>query len=634
MKKRKLILATIALFLTATIFASTTRYVSPSGSNTFPFTSLATASTSISAAVTVSVNGDVILVNDGTYVFSSTLTINKGITLKSINGSSAAIIDGNNSVKCLLINNPNAVVEGFTVQNGYNPSGFGGGVNIVNGGLVKFCTIKNNRARDGGGVAIDNSGYLENCYVTDNIANNGSGAGYGGGVRLLNGGEIRNCVITGNTSVRYGGGVNIWNAGKVKNCVIAKNTAPAGKGAGIRTRNNSYVYNCIIYYNNGDNWVAGGGSYHFYNSCVNASIPAGKKTSTINSVPMFVDLTPGSENYRLQAGSPAIDAGVNIGWMASVPDLDGNTRIVNGTVDMGAYEYVSAPTDTDGDGVADANDDYPADPLRAFDNFFPSGGFGTLGFEDLWPSKGDYDFNDLVVDYRFKTVTNASNNVVEIYATFKVKAFGAGYRNGFGFQFPNANVAASDLAVSGYDLQEGYISLAANGLEQGQAKPTVIVYDNSFNIMQHPGSGTGVNTEQWAPYVSPESLHIYIAFAGTYTMAQVDIENFNPFLVINKFRNDEVHLPDYVPTDLANTWQFGYADDDSDPSSNRYYKTATNLPWAINIPEPFDYPTERTVITSAHLKFAAWAESDGVLFPNWYQDLPGYRNSGNIYNHP
>jgi len=633
MKTKLLLLVLWTSMFLSTSFA-TTIYVSLSGSNTAPYTSLATAATDIMTAVSASSTGDIILVNDGTYTLLTKITVTKGITLKSINGSSMVMIDGNNITKCFEIDHANAIVEGFTIQNGYNPTGFGGGVNIISGGTVKFCTIKDNQARDGGGVAMDNGGFLENCYILDNLASNNSGSGYGGGIRLLSGGEVRNCVVAGNTSVKYGGGVNIWNSGKVKNCVITDNTAPAGNGAGIRTRNNSKVYNCIIYYNNGENYALSGSGYHYYNSCTTPGLGGAYSTSCISSVPMFVSLVPGSEDYRLQAGSPCIDVGMNIGWMATIPDLDNNTRIVNAIVDMGPYEYFFAPVDTDGDGVADTNDDYPTDPLRAFDNFFPASGFATLAYEDLWPSKGDYDFNDLVVDYRFKTVTNASNNVVEIFATFTIKAFGAGFRNGFGFQFPNSNVNTSNLTVSGYDLQEGYISLAANGLEQGQTKPTIIVYDNSFNIMQHPGYGTGVNTEQWAPYVTPGTLDIYLAFTGTYTMAQVDIENFNPFIIINKNRDDEVHLPDYLPTDLANTWQFGYADDDSDAGINRYYKTETNLPWAINIPESFDYPRERLVITSAHLKFAEWAESNGVLFPDWYKDLPSYRNSANIYNHP
>ncbi len=63
---------------------------------------------------------------------------------------------------------------------------------------------------------------------------------------------------------------------------------------------------------------------------------------------------------------------------------------------------VGGGTDADGDGVPNDEDDYPNDGDRAFDNYYPANGPGTLAYEDLWPGKGDYDFNDLVLDYRFK----------------------------------------------------------------------------------------------------------------------------------------------------------------------------------------------------------------------------------------
>jgi len=64
-------------------------------------------------------------------------------------------------------------------------------------------------------------------------------------------------------------------------------------------------------------------------------------------------------------------------------------------------------------------------------NNFPATGFGTLAFEDLWPGKGDYDFNDLVLDYKFEITTNSSNYINEVVGTFVIKAFGAGLENGF-----------------------------------------------------------------------------------------------------------------------------------------------------------------------------------------------------------
>ena len=632
MKKRILLLTLIVGLLFTEVFASgITRYVSPAGNSTSPYTSLTTAANNIMDAVLICNNGDIVMVDDGTYILSTNIIIEEGITVKSINGKDFAIIDGNNTVRCFYIDHNNAIVDGFTIQNGYNPSGFGGGVNIDDGGTLKNCTIKNNQARDGGGIALDNGGLVENCYILDNNADNNGSSGYGGGVRLLNGGEIRNCVITGNTSVKYGGGVNVWNSGMIMNCVIAKNTAP--HGAGIRTRQNAEVYNSIIYYNIGDNYEVSGSGYHYYNSCTTPALPSSYSTNCISSAPSFTNTASGLEDYRLLSASPCIDVGMNFGWMATVLDLDGNTRIENGIVDMGPYESLTAPTDTDGDGVADVDDDYPNDPDRAIDNYYPASGYGTLAYEDLWPAKGDYDFNDLVCDYKFQTVTNSSNNIVEVFGTFIIKAFGAGFENGFGFQLANDNIFNSDISVTGYDLQEGYITLNGNGTEAGQSIPTIIVYDNSFNLMPHPGQGIGVNTDPPAPYVIPDTISVYMDITDNiYTLAQLDIPNFNPFIIVNLERGVEVHLPNYEPTDLVDESYFGTFEDDSDPSINRYYKTENNLPWAINIYESFEYPKERVEIIATYLHFVEWAESSGILFTDWYNNTdPGYRNEANIY---
>lgn len=267
-------------------------------------------------------------------------------------------------------------------------------------------------------------------------------------------------------------------------------------------------------------------------------------------------------------------------------------------------------------------------------NLYPAFGPGTLAYEDLWPGKGDYDFNDLVLDYQFEIMTNTENYVEQLIGTFTIRAFGASYENGFGFQL-SGTIDPADVAVIGTNLSESFIVLDPNGAEANQSKPTIIVYDNAFALMPHPGIGIGVNTEQDAPYVDPVTLTINILFSqNTYTINQLDIANFNPFLIVNKVRGHEVHLPNYPPTDLADLSLFGMWEDDSDPLTGKYYLTVNNLPWAINIYESFDYPKEKQEVIWAHLKFAEWATSGGILFPDWYKNLPGYRNNNLIYQRP
>ncbi|WP_371851076.1 DUF4842 domain-containing protein [Schleiferia thermophila] len=95
-----------------------------------------------------------------------------------------------------------------------------------------------------------------------------------------------------------------------------------------------------------------------------------------------------------------------------------------------------------------------------------------------------------------------------------------------------------------------------------------------------------------------------------------------------------MHLPDYPPTSLADLNLFGTGDDDSNPSSGKFYKNKQNLPWAIHVSGTFDYPVEKAKITDAHLKFSQWAQSVGSIYPDWYLHLPGYRNPEKIYQVP
>lgn len=311
-----------------------------------------------------------------------------------------------------------------------------------------------------------------------------------------------------------------------------------------------------------------------------------------------------------------------------------------GVDNAGVYESLDEITiieqgdefaDSDGDGVPDETDAYPDDDQRAFNNYTPGENtYATLAYEDLWPEKGDYDFNDLVIDYRFNHITNANNNVVEIKADFTIQAIGAGFENGFAFELPFE--ASKVQSVSGQSLESGYTDIQANGTEAGNQNAVIIVFENAYDIINSGGSF--VNTIVDQEYVEPESISISIELSSPLPMNQTGTAPHNPFIIANSNRGYEVHLSGYEPTDLADESVFGESFDDTKPEEDKFYQSESNLPWAIHIPVSFDYPIEQISIEKAHQKFAEWAMSGGTEFPDWYEDNAGYRDESKIYQKP
>ncbi|OJJ16420.1 hypothetical protein BKI52_34605 [marine bacterium AO1-C] len=292
-------------------------------------------------------------------------------------------------------------------------------------------------------------------------------------------------------------------------------------------------------------------------------------------------------------------------------------------------EATNSGTDTDNDGVADVNDDFPDDPNKSFSNHLPGENtFGTLAFEDLWPSKGDFDFNDLVVNYHYELITNAQDQVTEMKAQYVIRAVGASYQNGFAVQLP---INASDVAsVTGTQLTENYVTLASNGVEAGQSKAIVMVFDNAYKHVQRP-AGFFVNTERNAPVVTADTFNLTITLASPIAFSTLNGAPYNPFIMVNKVRGHEVHLIDKEPTDLADLTLLGTSQDKSKPNQAKYYRTRNNLPFALHIPVSFDYPLEKKAINSAFLKFVEWAQSEGSSFTDWYLNQTGYRDETKIY---
>ena len=297
------------------------------------------------------------------------------------------------------------------------------------------------------------------------------------------------------------------------------------------------------------------------------------------------------------------------------------------SADVTAVPPVDAPGDSDKDGVTNVFDQFPNDPLRAYTNYYPSStDYTSLLVEDLWPSLGDFDFNDLVIDGQYQNVTNAQSNIVELNIKLKVRAIGAGFNNGFGIQLPVAPSVVSSVTLTD---QTGAVSNI--GVESGQSLATIIAFNDAYTLLPSMGGGTGVNVNHGVGYRTPVDITVHILFSTPQSPATLGSAPYNPFIFVNGDRTKEIHMANAKPTAKAKTAFFGQSDDGSNPSNSIYYKSKNNLVWMIEVPSTFSYDLETKDITKAYLHFGAWAQSGGTLFKDWYLNNPGYRDNTLIY---
>ncbi len=179
------------------------------------------------------------------------------------------------------------------------------------------CTLIGNQGSTGGGT------YQCTNYNCTLMGNSGSGGG-------MNGGISYNCLVISNASTYQGGGAY---QGTLYNCTVIGNPAnnPGASGGGVYSCS---LYNCIVYSNtapSGSNWAGS----TFIRSCT-MPMPMPSGSGNITNPPSFVDAAAG--DYRLKCGSPGINAGGN-SYVVTATDFNGNPRIVDGTVDMGACEF-------------------------------------------------------------------------------------------------------------------------------------------------------------------------------------------------------------------------------------------------------------------------------------------------------
>jgi len=236
----------------------------------------------------------------------------------------------------------------------------GGGVSLRGPASAQILnnTISDNfmRGADGGGIALFAAG---TPLIQGNLIRNNHSNLNGGGIVMSNQSDanIIENVITKNSASR-GGGIYWQVPSGTRGPLLVNNTLVANDSSSTQGSEifaggfdiNALVINTII--------VGKSGQTAFFCDNINDLNPPGMRfndvynpsgstyggictdptgsNGNISADPLFTSHT----NFRLMAGSPAIDVGDNSAPDLPAKDFAGHPRIVNGTVDLGAYEFI------------------------------------------------------------------------------------------------------------------------------------------------------------------------------------------------------------------------------------------------------------------------------------------------------
>jgi hypothetical protein len=270
----------------------------------------------------------------GLYISSASITAT--ITGGSISGNTAG-----NGGGIVLAGGLDTTISGTVIAGNTAATGTGGGITISgNSATSDYSTlnisksyIRGNRATTYGG-GFNNGGWADttmtNCMVTGNL-NEGNIYCDGGGIYNSGTLSVLNSTVVGNYTTRYGGG--LFGGGTVGNSIIWGNSS-----GGSLSYYNIYGSPSVSYSDIGPSQITYEGS-----------------NGNINLPPQFADLQQASSgnpttagNFHIQGSSPCVDSGNNADAPAGA-DIDGDTRIINGIVDMGADETLGPNATTIGE---------------------------------------------------------------------------------------------------------------------------------------------------------------------------------------------------------------------------------------------------------------------------------------------
>ena len=238
------------------------------------------------------------------------------------------------------------IMTGIEFHANYAPSCIGGALSIDSSAVfLDRAVFTDNYGLNGGGMYIMRCNHKE-CHMSNLLFDSNISGHFAGGLAFKDASpDVNNILVTNNESIGVScSGVFFYNncSPKMNNCIVYSNY----------WKDTSIIPDTIQMLDTVQMWVwhyDDGYAPEFRNCLVEGGLKKirGNEYITvfedvIDTDPLFVDFE--GHDFRLRPNSPCVDAGLATtpSYVLEGMDLEGNARVINGRIDMGPYECLTA----------------------------------------------------------------------------------------------------------------------------------------------------------------------------------------------------------------------------------------------------------------------------------------------------
>ena len=258
---------------------------------------------------------------------------------------------------------------------------------------------------------------------------------------------------------------------------------------------------------------------------------------------------------------------------------------------------------------------------------------GFYAFEDLWPSKGDYDMNDVVIKVERETLFTSAKAEKFAYLLTIYSTYTTGLNNGLGIHWRNGD----QKYYGGGAFPEEY-TISRTGNDNFEPYKLADEQIHFPLVERNEGRGTQRYYVLLTDNVKHEAGNTFkITFKNDFTndgfSNSNNFEGFSVFLYRNQGTDitangqKEIHLTNEYPSELIDTDYFGKGIDRSSLEIPIFYATEENYPFAIflagatdaDVAKLIDPANEKRAIDQVYAGYLEWVKSNGETNSDWYK---------------